>query len=61
MEESRINKKETHVNNIVEQYCYQRNTFFPNKPSPNLFLHKLELRMQQYYSQLIRRRNSEIK
>ena len=36
---------------LISEYGSKRNIFFPSKPSPNLFLNKLEFRMQKYYSQ----------
>ena len=47
----------TEVNLLVREYGSKRNIFFPTKPSPNLFLKKLEFRMQQYYSQCIKNNN----
>ena len=40
------------LNNILQEYCLKRNTFDPNKPSPNKFVKKLHLRMKQYYNNL---------
>ena len=35
---------------IIDEYCSQRAFFNPNKPSPNFFMKKLELRLKQYYN-----------
>ena len=40
------------LNNILQEYCLKRNTFDPNKPSPNKFVKKLHLRMKHYYNNL---------
>lgn len=45
------------VSFLVNEYGAKRNIFFPTKPSPNLFLNKLEFRMRQYYSQCIKTNN----
>ena len=42
---------------IINEYGAKRNIFFPSKPSPNLFMNKLEYRMKQYYSHCIKHNN----
>ena len=42
------NKNST-LENILEEYCLKRTQFDPNKPSPNIFVNKLHLRMKVYY------------
>ena len=37
------------LDNIVKEYCLKRTQFDPNKPSPNVFVNKLHLRMKVYY------------
>ena len=38
---------------IISEYGSKRGTFHPNKPSPNIFMNKLEYRMKTYYSHLL--------
>ena len=45
---------------IVDEYCSKRGSFNPNKPSPNIFMKKLELRLKQYYN-LFNSQNLRIK
>jgi len=48
----------TTIKKIIErEYCLKRGSFNPHKPSPNLFITKLELRMKKYYSQFLSSRN----
>jgi hypothetical protein len=45
-------KKTKQINNIYEEYALKRSNFDPSNRSPNLFLNKLEKRMQVYYNLL---------
>lgn len=45
-------KDNDNLGNIIEEYCLKRNSFNPARPSPNLFIGKLEVRMRQYYNNL---------
>ena len=45
---------------IVDEYCSKRGSFNPNKPSPNIFMKKLEFRLKAYYN-LFNSRNLYIK
>ncbi len=38
------------ISDMRKEYSLKKNQFDPSCPSPNLFLHKLERRMQAYYS-----------
>ena len=50
---SRKNHPKTRIlEDIIEEYCLKRNSFNPARPSPNLFIGKLEVRMRQYYNNL---------
>ena len=40
---------------IQQEYGLKRILFNPRKPSPNIFMNKLERRMGQYYSSLSKR------
>jgi len=42
---------------IEKEYCLKRGSFNPHKPSPNIFITKLELRMKKYYSQFLNSRS----
>lgn len=53
-----LNKKNTQLNNIIQEYCLKRNIFNPKKPSPNKFVNKLQLRMKVYYKNLYNASNS---
>ena len=47
------NKNNTNKNilkNIISEYSLKRNIFNPSKKSPNIFLNKLQHRMDVYYS-----------
>ena len=35
---------------IIDECSLKRGSFNPNKPSPNIFMKKLELRLKQYYN-----------
>lgn len=52
-----IEVSQTIRNMIVREYCLKRGPFNPHKPSPNIFITKLELRMKKYYAQFLRSRN----
>jgi hypothetical protein len=54
MENNRINKekKSIKLQNIIKEYEQKQNNFDPSKPSPNLFIKKLEIRMKRYYHDL---------
>ena len=43
------NQKNSTLENILQEYCLKRTQFDPNKPSPNVFVNKLHLRMKVYY------------
>ena len=44
---SKKNKKEkTTIQKILEEYELKQNNFNPNKPSPNVFMKKLHIRMR---------------
>ena len=47
----------TEVKILIREYGSKRNNFFPTKPSQNLFLNKLEIRMQHYYSLCVKNNN----
>ena len=50
---NKFRKKETkQINLIYEEYSLKRSNFDPSNRSPNLFLNKLEKRMQVYYNLL---------
>jgi len=51
MEEGLLSQKSIQ---IMNEYGSKRHIFFPSKPSPNLFMNKLEYRMKQYYSHCIK-------
>lgn len=40
------------LDNIINEYCLKRNSFYPTNPSPNIFIGKLEFRMKKYYNNL---------
>ena len=42
----------TELSNILQEYSLKQNNFDPNKPSPNVFIKKLEIRMKMYYKDL---------
>jgi hypothetical protein len=35
---------------IIKEYKFKMNSFYPGKDSPNIFVNKLEYRMKQYYN-----------
>ena len=43
------NKKKDLINKIINEYRLKMNSFNPDGKSPNLFVKKLEFRLQQYY------------
>lgn len=44
------NKKEKKlISKILDEYELKQNNFTPNKPSPNIFMNKLKIRMKLYY------------
>jgi hypothetical protein len=49
---SKKNKKEKMtIQKILEEYELKQNNFNPNKPSPNVFMNKLQIRMKLYYKE----------
>ena len=40
------------LDNIKQEYSLKRNKFDPNKPSPDMFSKKLQIRMKAYYNTL---------
>lgn len=49
---SKKNKKEKSlINKILSEYELKQNNFNPNKPSPNIFMNKLKIRMKMYYKE----------
>ena len=49
---SKKNKKEkTTIQKILEEYELKQNNFNTNKPSPNVFMKKLHIRMRLYYKE----------
>ena len=46
---SSTEKTKSTLENILQEYCLKRTQFDPNKPSPNVFVNKLHLRMKVYY------------
>lgn len=54
MEDNRIRKEKKSIilQNIIKEYEQKQNNFDPSKPSPNLFIKKLEIRMKRYYQDL---------
>lgn len=46
-----VNKNDFLVN-IHKEYSLKRKTFYPSPTSPNLFMGKLEFRMNIYYNNL---------
>ena len=59
MENNRMKKekKSIKLQNIIKEYEQKQNNFDPSKPSPNLFIKKLEIRMKRYYQDLYRSYN----
>jgi hypothetical protein len=49
--------KKTSTNTIIEEYSLKQSSFNPKKPSPNLFIKKLEIRMKMYYRDLYKSYN----
>tara|TARA_Y100000816_G_C25953379_1_gene497395 strand:- start:85 stop:288 length:204 start_codon:yes stop_codon:yes gene_type:complete len=45
-------KNNSVIKNIINEYSLKRNIFNPSKKSPNIFLTKLQHRMNIYYSLL---------
>ena len=54
-------KKSCTLNEIQSEYCLKRNNFDPHKPSPNMFINKLEIRMKVYYKNFCNVSNSNMK
>ena len=54
MEQSKSvnDNKKKFIKEIINEYSLKRNNFNPSKPSPNLFIKKLEIRMKKYYKDL---------
>lgn len=50
-------KENTELNNILQEYSLKQNNFDPKKPSPNVFIKKLEIRMKMYYKDLYKSYN----
>ena len=46
-------------NKILTEYDEKRGNFHPTDESPNIFVNKLELRMQKYYNLLYKSNNSK--
>ena len=59
MENNRMKKekKSIKLQNIIKEYEQKQNNFDPSKPSPNLFIKKLEIRMKRYYHDLYKSYN----
>ena len=60
-----VQKKPSHsasiLDNIQKEYCLKRNNFDPQGPSPNIFMTKLELRMQAYFNSFCSSKNYVMK
>jgi len=58
--EATINNNKTYnkYNEILIEYDEKRDNFDPTGKSPNVFVNKLELRMQKYYNLLYMSNNS---
>jgi hypothetical protein len=50
-------KESKELNNILQEYSLKQNNFDPKKPSPNVFIKKLEIRMKMYYKDLYKSYN----
>jgi len=50
-------ERKTELANILEEYSLKQQNFDPNKPSPNVFIKKLEIRMKMYYRDLYKSYN----
>uniref|UniRef100_A0A6C0F909 Uncharacterized protein n=1 Tax=viral metagenome TaxID=1070528 RepID=A0A6C0F909_9ZZZZ len=50
-------KNNTELNNILQEYSLKQSNFDPKKPSPNVFIKKLEIRMKMYYKDLYKSYN----
>ena len=57
----RDTKNDLNSNNIINEYTLKRQSFNPLTASPNLFMNKLEHRMELYYSSLYNSCNSKKK
>ena len=57
----RDTKNDFNSNNIINEYTLKRQSFNPLTESPNLFMNKLEHRMELYYSSLYNSCNSKKK
>mgnify|MGYP001384571357 FL=1 len=55
--ENKKTNKKTGLKTIIEEYSLKQNSFNPKKPSPNLFIKKLEIRMKMYYKDLYKSYN----
>ena len=44
------NNKRKKTKEIINEYKLKMNSFYPGKESPNIFVNKLQYRMNQYYS-----------
>jgi hypothetical protein len=56
--------EETKKNTLIEIekiYSLKRKIINPFSPSPNIFIHKLKIRMLKYYNDLYNSKNLEIK
>lgn len=54
-------KKVTSINDIINEYTLKRNSFNPLTSSPNIFMSRLERRMELYYSNLYKSHSSKKK
>jgi len=50
-------ERKTELANILEEYSLKQQNFDPKKPSPNVFIKKLEIRMKMYYRDLYKSYN----
>lgn len=46
------NSKNKKLVSLLKEYSLKQNNFNPSKPSPNMFIKKLEIRMKMYYNDL---------
>jgi hypothetical protein len=57
----RVVKKVFTINDIIDEYTLKRNSFNPVTLSPNIFMTRLERRMELYYSNLYKSHSSKKK
>ena len=55
--ETKNKKTSKKTSAIIEEYSLKQSSFNPKKPSPNLFIKKLEIRMKMYYRDLYKSYN----